>query len=152
VYVADNPLKYFDFYGLKVLFDDQAKDIQKVKNMYNRLRATKHGKKICITLEQRPETYTITTTDAGGSAFYEGSRKTIRIDPGFSPLIYTEQGIMRADPVTILGHEIGHAATKTWDDGPGRMNNINKNENPIREQLNLPRRTKYELAPEGGLL
>jgi RHS repeat-associated protein len=152
VYVADNPLKYFDFYGLKVLFDDQAKDIQKVKNMYDRLRAAKHGKKICQTLERRPETYTITTTDAGGSAFYEGSRRTIRIDPGFSPLIYTEQGIMRADPVTILGHEIGHAATKTWDDGLGRMNNINKNENPIREQLHLPRRTKYELAPEGGLL
>lgn len=152
VYVAGNPLRYSDFFGLKVLFDDQAKDIQKVKSMYVRLKSTEHGKKICRTLEQFPETYTITTTDAEGTAFYEGSRRTIRIDPGFSPLIHTEKGIMRADPVTILGHEIGHAATKIWDDGPGKMNNINKNENPIREQLRLPRRTKYELAPEGGLL
>lgn len=151
-YAEGNPLKNVDVYGLKVLFDNEAKDIHKLRGMYERLKETDHGRKICQTLERLPETYTITTAESAGSAFYEGSKRTVRMDPGFSPLIYTEEGVVRADPVTILGHEIGHAATKIWDDGPGRMNNINKNENPIREQLQMPRRTKYDLAPEGGFL
>jgi hypothetical protein len=39
----------------------------------------------------------------------------------------------RTDPFT----------TGTQDDGPGKMNNVNENENPIRVELGDPKRTKY---------
>jgi len=45
--------------------------------------------------------------------------------------------------VVPLGREIGHAATRVLDDGPGNMNNVNQNENPIRQGLGLPPRIAY---------
>jgi Phage integrase family len=47
----------------------------------------------------------------------------------------------------ILGHELGHSA-HPHDDGPGNRGNVNENENPIRHDLGLPDRTRYEPAPD----
>ncbi|MFW0753446.1 RHS repeat domain-containing protein [Pseudomonas sp. H11T01] len=142
-YVEGNPLSYSDNYGLKVFFDDSAYGIENLKRDYERLKGTPHGAKTCKQLEDLPDTYTITTVNSFNSAWYEGKTRTIRIDPSFKPIIQTTSGPMPADSTTILGHEIGHAATKTWDNGPGNMNNVNANENPIRNQLGLPSRTSY---------
>jgi hypothetical protein len=35
----------------------------------------------------------------------------------------------------IFAHELGHAAMGNLDNGPGRMNNVNWNENPVMRQL-----------------
>jgi len=35
----------------------------------------------------------------------------------------------------IFAHELGHAAMYNRDNGPGRMNNVNWNENPVMRQL-----------------
>jgi hypothetical protein len=35
----------------------------------------------------------------------------------------------------IFAHELGHAAMGNLDNGPGRMNNVNWNENTVMRQL-----------------
>ena len=107
------------------------------------MKSTPHGANICNKLERFSENYSITTRGAPNTAWYEGKTRTIHIDPNFSPVVQTESGPMPADLTTILGREVGHAATKVWDDGPGNMNNVIKNENGIRQQLSLPIRTSY---------
>jgi len=42
-----------------------------------------------------------------------------------------------------IAHEMGHSFTHTYDNGPGRMNNVIKNENPVRMELHLPFRSQY---------
>jgi RHS repeat-associated protein len=68
----------------------------------------------------------------------------INIDPTYHPEIQTSQGPQNASTLRIIAHELGHAVTGTHDDGPGRMNNVNANENPIATQSGEPyRRTQY---------
>jgi hypothetical protein len=44
----------------------------------------------------------------------------------------------------IFAHELGHAAMGNLDNGPGSMNNVNWNENPVMRQLgNFNDRTTY---------
>jgi len=47
-----------------------------------------------------------------------------------------------ASTTRILSHELGHA-TGTKDDGPGKMNNVKKHENPIMIPLEHKKREKY---------
>lgn len=70
-------------------------------------------------------------------------RNVISVDPNFHPDTQTTAGMQPAPTDVILGHEIGHAITGAKDDGPNNMNNVNKNENPIRRHMNLPCRTAY---------
>ena len=52
-------------------------------------------------------------------------------------------GKTNASAERILAHELGHAIG-TGDEGPGNMNNVNENENPIMEALGDQfKRTKY---------
>ena len=67
----------------------------------------------------------------------------IDIDPNFHPLIQTTAGAIPANDERVVGHEIGHAATGTQDDGPNQMNNVKQNENPIMQELGQPARTQY---------
>lgn len=44
----------------------------------------------------------------------------------------------------IFAHELGHAAMGNLDNGPGQMNNVNWNENPVMRQLgDFNDRTSY---------
>lgn len=69
----------------------------------------------------------------------------IDFDPSFNPNINTTQGSKPASSIRILAHEIGHtpAADGCLDDGPGRMNNVLRNENPIANSLGEYSRTTY---------
>ncbi|WP_277344587.1 RHS repeat-associated core domain-containing protein, partial [Metapseudomonas otitidis] len=142
-YVYANPLKLVDPYGLAVGFDDSPGSAA-LEKAYDEVRKTKHGEEICRKLEEDPNYYLITSKDSHNSAWYEGKTRTIRIDPNFNPMTNTTQGDQPASTTTIMAHEVGHAATKTWDDGAGQMNNVNANENPVRRELGLPERTSYE--------
>jgi RHS repeat-associated protein len=58
--------------------------------------------------------------------------------------INTDQGPLRPSLTRIVAHELGHAVMGYSDDGPGRMNTVNKVENPIMLQLSETyRRTTY---------
>ena len=146
-YVLGNPLSYSDKNGLKVIFDEGAPEIEILKADYEALKTTSHGAKICKQLEGLPDTYIITTRGANNEAWYNGEVRTIRIDPNFRPMTNTTDGDQLSDPIAIMGHEVGHAATKVQDSGPDRMDNITKNENPVRRELGLPERTTYTYKP-----
>jgi len=68
----------------------------------------------------------------------------VDIDPTSHPTIMTTNGTLPATTHRILPHELGHAVTGTDDTGPGRLDNVNQNENPISRQLgDRYSRTKY---------
>ena len=76
---------------------------------------------------------------------------TVNIDPNFHPLVQTTDGAMPESDYAIVAHEtFGHGATKTWDSGPGSMDNVNQNENPIAQALGFPARTQYDGASQPG--
>jgi hypothetical protein len=68
----------------------------------------------------------------------------IYIDPEFHPNTATTAGRKDASTERVLAHEIGHAATGIEDTGPGRMDNVIANENPIVTELGLGARIYYE--------
>jgi hypothetical protein len=86
--------------------------------------------------------FVVDLTVANNAYAYTG-QDAIFVDPNFHPLIQTTIGLVPASTLRILGHELGHAAFGTRDDGPGRMNNVLQNENPIMRTLGQPDRTRY---------
>jgi hypothetical protein len=87
------------------------------------------------------------TNQQNGKAYFDPNTHTISVDPNFHPPTHVDTGnacaIEPALTDAISGHEIGHAATGALDNGPGNMNNVNQNENPIRKALGEPLRTQY---------
>jgi len=79
----------------------------------------------------------------GQNAYADTPGSDVYIDPSFHPEVDTTSGPTSAPTDRILGHEIGHAVTGTEDNGPGQMNNVIQNENPIATQLGEPARTHY---------
>src|SRR6185437_13077197 len=86
--------------------------------------------------------------DPNNPAYYDSTNNSINVDPNLPYVVHTADvsngtAGLEATPVSVvLGHELGHAAGAR-DDGPGGMNNVIKNENPIRHDLGLPDRTQY---------
>ena len=82
-----------------------------------------------------------------GSASSENATPTrvgkVWIDPNVRAVLPTAWG---PKPISLeegLGHEFGHAILGEKDDGPGMMNNVHRNENPIRRDLARPPRSGY---------
>jgi hypothetical protein len=67
--------------------------------------------------------------EVGGSNFW--------VDPNRVVILNMDIGPVAASLERIIGHELGHTLG-TDDDGPGKMNNVNLNENPISTQLGEP--------------
>lgn len=65
--------------------------------------------------------------------------ETIVFDPWTLPLVETEQGPLRATRETVLAHEMGHAVFKLRSEDAV----IQQVENPVRDELGLPRRTRF---------
>jgi Effector protein len=108
---------------------------------YETVKETKRGKELACKAEKSKTTYVIQPT--ANDAYYDPDDHSINIDPNFHPETQTTEGDQPAPTDVILGHEMGHAATGTLDAGPGSMNNVKQNENPIRLDLGLPARTAY---------
>jgi len=70
-----------------------------------------------------------------------------RVDPDVKVYVYTTEGIREASAERKVAHELGHSIFGDFDDGPGSMDNIDKNENPIMIELGEPARTAYPAAP-----
>jgi RHS repeat-associated protein len=76
------------------------------------------------------------------------SANTVQIDPNYHPDLQTTAGPQPASDARILAHELGHSVTGTQDTGPGQLDNVIQNENPIAQALGEPARTQY--APASG--
>jgi hypothetical protein len=65
--------------------------------------------------------------------------ETIAFDPGSRRVVETDAGPLAATPVTILAHELGHAIFKLH----AEADVIREIENPVRDELGLPRRRRF---------
>ena len=65
--------------------------------------------------------------------------ETIAFDPDSRPLVHTERGREPARAETVLAHELGHAVFKLRTE----REVIERVENPVREQIGLPRRVDF---------
>jgi hypothetical protein len=65
--------------------------------------------------------------------------ETIAFDPASRPLVDTERGREPARAETVLAHELGHAVFKLRTEAEV----IEQVENPVREQIGLPRRSRF---------
>ena len=64
---------------------------------------------------------------------------TIYFDPSSGPAVETERGSEIAGAETVLAHELGHAVLKLISEQAV----IDAVENPVRDQLGLPRRVRF---------
>ena len=113
---------------------------QQVRDAVDRILSTPRGKQLDDQIR--------------GPWYWRGSPKTINLncnqrdqselgganiflDPNYHPEIETSAGWQQASLQRVIAHELGHTLG-TDDDGPGRMNNVNLNENPIATQLGEP--------------
>jgi RHS repeat-associated protein len=90
---------------------------------------------------------TVHVTD-NNTARSETPGSNVEVDPNFHPKINTTAGVQAAPTDRIVWHDIGHAVTGTEDSGPGRMDNVRQNENPIAQSLGEPARTTYSTPPQ----
>jgi hypothetical protein len=65
--------------------------------------------------------------------------ETIFFDPSSHPLVETALGLEPAYAETVLAHELGHAVFKLTSE----QDVIDAVENPVRDQLGLPRRSRF---------
>lgn len=69
----------------------------------------------------------------------DDSRRTpggpVDIDPDYHPEIWTTKGEIPVSTLRAIAHEIGHGITGIGDTGSGHLDNVNRNENPIMEEL-----------------
>ena len=152
-YALANPMSLVDPYGLdvKIVTTDPV-EFKILSEAYARLTSTKKGIEICDVLEKSPDLFQIMPTDK--DAFFcppgaidprcKGEINTVFIDPFNNPHLQEAAGLAPASKAAVLGHELAHAAGHR-DDGPGKMNNVIANENPIRTALGEPRRTTYSV-------
>jgi hypothetical protein len=118
------------------------------------LTHTDRGKEMLKTLEGRksglfglwgsPKPFDIIRVASGGSYSYAGGQ-AIMLDYHDVGAAYTSAHPGGTYSLRrIFAHELGHAAMGNRDNGPGRMNNVNWNENVIMRQLgDLNDRTAY---------
>jgi len=159
-YALNAPLNAFDDDGLKVAFANPgSKDADTLRKAYERVKATPRGGFICKTLEDSPNTYTIDITANGPlrndpnpslremPAYIDYANHGAWFDPSAKPLMNTTEGLQPATLEDLMSHELGHLATEVHDTGPGQMDNINLNENPVRQSLGHPKRVTYNVLP-----
>jgi hypothetical protein len=65
--------------------------------------------------------------------------ETIFFDPASHPIVETARGLEPAHAETVLAHELGHAVFKLTSE----QDVIDAVENPVRDQLGLPRRSRF---------
>ena len=146
VVVGNNPVNWIDPLGLIITYHGFSKsELAQVKKQLAAIKKTKRGKQLVESAENNKKRDFQITKDCTGKPNYDPSTDKINFDPNFDINIPTtdKSGTSPATPEGILAHELGHAVTGTLDDGPNNMNNVNQNENPVRQGLGLPTRTAY---------
>ncbi len=165
-YCDNNPLTQIDPLGLEPPIIGKGfskKQKEKIQKMIRAIQGTKRGRQITagggtpviiVPLKPTDPIYPYPGTERTVSSPipYKPLPRKIHFDPDgpspptqllppipYLPIPY----IGHPTPTQMLAHELGHAETGVGDDGPGNMNNTNKNENPIARELGLPQRRAY---------
>ena len=105
-------------------------EVQKIKHLIKVINTTKRGHELVSKALKSSHNYKIikgNVKQAAGDSVTGG----VLFNLNFSATINTEDGLALATPIRVLAHELGHAVGGQLDDGPGAMNNVNANENPI---------------------
>jgi RHS repeat-associated protein len=179
-YCGNNPLVAVDPIGLKLLysgFKHHPKALTKIKAAIARIATTPRGKTLVNSAVNGRSTVTIQfDKENSGQTVVNGddpkrqgmssrgvndptATATILIDPN-DHLLKNLPGDDGAGTVPwtterVLAHELGHAVGAADDDGPGDMNNVLRNENPVAVALGQPHRgfynfpTLFPYNPEG---
>ncbi len=118
--------------------------------------SSKHGNKMLGGLENKKDAkgndvMVYIVENNSGDAFHaeiDANTHVVSIDPSLKANIEFKDlntGVTKVEnPSTesVAAHELGHA-TGAKDDGPGKMNNVKQNENPVIKELEKKERTKY---------
>ena len=136
-------------------------DRMNVEDATREVLATPRGKQMLDVLQNRGMTaqllevppFYIDLTVKDTAYAHKLNSDTIMLDPKWKPglpeVVRTPLGafeeLVDADLRVVIGHEMGHAVMGDDDNGPRKMNNVTRNENPIRRALGLPERSSYLL-------
>ena len=113
-------------------FSDDVTHSDRGKEMLKTLEGRKSG---LFGLWGNPKPFDIIQMASGGSYSYAGGQE-IMLDYHDVGAAYTSaHGGGTYSLQRIFAHELGHAAMGNLDNGPGRMNNVNWNENLVMRQL-----------------
>jgi hypothetical protein len=114
------------------------------------IASTKRGRELCAVLNAQGRTITIKLNRHHDNRDPGDKSDVINIAPSQEDPIHVtvrgKDGKRKRIPASIcrlLAHELGHAVTGTKDSGPGRMDNVNENENPIVTELGEDPRIEY---------
>lgn len=154
-YVSDDPVNFFDPAGLFLwpwqtpVYATGGTPTQRaaVEASVRDILATPRGKEMEAKIRGpwywpgKPVEVRLNTT--GDNYCPRSPGQLAHVDPTAHPVIQTTAGPQPASTSRIIAHELGHAVFGTRDDGPGRMNNVIANENPIAVALGQAARTRY---------
>jgi uncharacterized protein RhaS with RHS repeats len=147
-YVLNDPINEIDSSGLKIAYSN-AESRNLLQPMIEQIMQSQAGAALVDRLASSIATYTLNAVSGGpnspGNAFspvFDGINGMVNVDPCANVSIATTNGVQTASPLRILAHELGHL-TGTKDNGPRRMNNVNKYENPIMTPIDGVVRTAY---------
>jgi hypothetical protein len=147
-FVNSNPLGWVDLFGFGSVTVGEGPCKDKFQIALDKVKKTKRGKQLIKKIEASEKDILIVAVSekcaARGEFGYDDKCGIIGLPPKGGPKVTTSKGDEPASDASMIAHELGHAAGYE-DDGPGRMNNINANENPVRKELGEPERTKYAL-------
>ena len=141
-YAGANPISSKDPRGLVVTI--QAKNPanqEALQDALNILKSTERGYELWQQLDLSPMIYVISDKYDNMSRAWG---RNIYLDPNYHPAVDTTCGKQKSPTEIMLGHEFGHAVRgDIFPTDADEMQNIIDNENPIRQELSLPRRTQY---------
>jgi RHS repeat-associated protein len=160
-YCGNNPLGGVDPTGLtrpKAADSEDAEFRAEVEKAVKSLEDLPSGKPLVDDAMKSKDDYIVyrstvpndTATDTGELNKNGGHIWRIEWDSRISaPVLVQDEGTGKyargkTGGLSLLAHELGHAVFGTKDDGPGRLNNTNRAENPVRHDLHLPLRRSYE--------
>ena len=149
-YAGNNPVKYVDPDG-KVINTSKLSDSQLIK--YNKARSelmkTERGKIIIEKLENASIEFIIVVSDKLNNN-YAPDTKTVTWDPS-EFLLFAEGDIL--DPVTLLGHELGHALQDLEGKLPllptEKQREQSENENLTENEIPIAKERKNHIRDKG---
>ncbi|MDQ1816583.1 RHS repeat-associated core domain-containing protein, partial [Massilia sp. CCM 9210] len=147
-YVSADPIRKVDPTGLVAKFQGTPWEVARMTLIYNNISNNTFGASLTSQINFRATVYTFVAgpSPRGAPAEYDRLTQTIYMDLSFpgsqGSAVMTPDGMLPSTAEEILAHEIGHALG-TYDIGPGKMDNVHKNENPYREAACRPLRIRY---------